>query len=619
MGLILLVPLVPGVMGGEREMARSRPVDPHSFAPPGGPRVERIDLELAVDFDAKTLGGTATLGINRDDPKAGDRLILDTRDLAVSGVEALDAKNEWSPTRFDLGAADPIRGRPLEIALPEGCRTVRVAYATSPSATALQWVEPAGTAGKSSPFLYSQSQAIHVRSWIPCQDSPGVRVTYSAAITVPEGLTAVMSAEPKGREGDTFKFALDLPIPPYLIALAVGAIETKTLGPRAAVWAEPSVVDAAASEFIDTERMIDAAQARFGPYRWGRYDILVLPPSFPFGGMENARLTFATPTVIAGDRSLVALIAHELAHSWSGNLVTCATWRDFWLNEGFTTYLERRIVEDLYGPDVAAMEWMLGRADLEEELAKFDERDQILAIDLKGRDPDAGMTRVPYEKGALFLRRLEDLFGRETFDAFLKGYFDEFAFKSLTTEEFEVYAKEKLFAAAPEEASKVDLAAWLHGPGLPPDAPKFRSGKFDAVAAATRGWVDGETAAKEIPFSSWSTLERVHFVQGLPEGLKPERLAELDQAFGLTGIGNAEVAVAWLSRAIRAGYEPAQGRVRSFLTTIGRRKYLMPLYEALSSTPEGKGRARAIYREARPGYHAIARESLDALLGEPGA
>jgi leukotriene-A4 hydrolase len=615
-----------GAMGEDRGPAGASRRDLHSYGNPDQVRVRAIDLDLRVDFDRKVLDGEAVLTVEREAAGRGRaRLVLDTRDLTVRSVAA-GSGSEMAEAPFTLGKADPILGAPLSVELPEGASRVRVSYTTAPGASALQWVAPAGTAGGKKPFLFTQSQAIHARSWVPCQDSPGVRVTYAATIRVPEGLVAVMAADRKeegqaegdeGRRTRSYRFEMPQPIPSYLIALAVGDLEFKSLGRRTGVWAEPAVVGKAAYEFADTEAMVEVAEKRFGPYRWGRYDILVLPPSFPFGGMENPKLTFATPTVLAGDRSLVALVAHELAHSWSGNLVTNATWRDFWLNEGFTTYIERRIVEDLYGPDRAAMERALGLADLRDELSKLGPGDEVLHVDLKGRDPDEGMTRIPYEKGALFLTLLEQTFGRERFDPFLKGYFDRFAFKSITTADFEDYLRTHLFQTKPGQADPIDLHLWLHGAGLPPDAPRPRAERFDEVDRQARRWLDGAVATKDLPAKEWSTFEWLRFLQDLPHGLGAKRMVELDEAFGLTRRGNTEIAAQWLQMAIRNGYRPADARLEEFLTTIGRRKFLVPLYTELAKTPEGKARARAIYAKARPSYHPIAVESIDKLLGRP--
>lgn len=585
-------------------------VDLHSFATSKQAAVTHISLDLTVDFDAKTLRGTATLKIQRPESDKYYPLVLDTRDLTIEHVYAA-TKTGRRALQYRLGRPDPILGTSLSIEDGPG-DVVEVVYHTSPKSSALQWVDAPRTAGRTRPFLFSQSQAIHARSWIPCQDSPGVRVTYDAKIRVPSGLTAVMAADRVSQKGDETTFKMDQPIPSYLIALAVGDLVYKPLGKRTGVWAEPSVITKAANEFADTEKMVEAAEKRFGPYRWGRYDMLVLPPSFPFGGMENPKLTFLTPTVIAGDKSLVALIAHELAHSWSGNLVTNATWRDFWLNEGFTTYIERRIVEDLYGKDRATMEAVLGKQELRAEIAKFDAKDEILHIDLKGRDPDEGMTRVPYEKGALFLATLENAVGRDKLDAFLKGYFDHFAFKSLTTADFEQYLRAQLF---PKGRDPIDLGAWLHEPGIPADAPEPKSERFAALDVQAAKWSAGAISSTDLKAKDWDTLEWLHFLRAVPAKLSIEKLTELDNAYDLTDRGNAEIAQLWLVIAIRNGYKAADARLEEFLTTIGRRKFLMPLYAELAKTPAGKIRALAFYKKARPFYHPISVDSVDKLLG----
>jgi aminopeptidase N len=547
--------------------------DIHSFGNPGESRVRHVEMDLAVDFENKKLRGAAALALE----PAGRRLILDTRNLTIQRVNG-------SASAFRLGEAVKHLGAPLEIELAAGTRSVLIEYETSPEASALQWLQPAQTAGKRHPFLFTQSQAIHARSWIPLQDSPGARVTYSARIQAPAPLTALMSAA-RVREGH---FHLPQPVPPYLIALAVGDLKFHPVSGRCGVWAEPVTLAKAAREFEDVEKMVAAAERLFGPYRWGRYDILVLPPSFPFGGMENPRLTFATPTVIAGDKSLVALVSHELAHSWSGNLVTNAAWRDFWLNEGFTTYIERRIQEEIYGRRRSEMEFAVEVGELETEIKGLPPGDQKLLIDLAGRDPDDGATLVPYVKGALMLRALEEKHGRERFDRFIRGYFDKFAFQSITTEQF----LEELERAFPGE----DLSRWLNEPGLPPDAPKIR---YDF---------------EEAPSRRWATQEWLHWLRSMPENTAAARLAEIDRTLDLTNSGNAEILTAWLLLAIRAGYEPAMPRLEQFLVEVGRRKFVKPLFEALVKTPAGRARAEAIYRKARPGYHPITQSAVDGIL-----
>ncbi len=443
--------------------------DVHSYGKPDQVRVTEVVLDLTVSFEQKTLAGTAELGLVVTDPAAP--LILDTRDLDIQEIETSPDGDTYAVAEWTVGDTDPILGAPLTIPLPEGTRRVRITYASRPEASGLQWLTPEQTAGKTAPFLFSQNQSIHARSWIPIQDSPGVRISYSATIHAPVELEALMSAERTGGANGIFQFSMDTPIPPYLIALAVGDLEFREVGRRTGVWAEPPLVDAAAREFEDMEQMVYAVEGLYGPYRWGRYDLLILPPSFPFGGMENPRLTFATPTILAGDKSLVGLVSHELAHSWSGNLVTNATWRDFWLNEGFTTYIENRIQEDVYGAELATMERALELRDLKQEMKDMPAADQLLYIDLAGRDPDTAVTGIPYTKGALLLRRMEEVFGRETFDAYLRRYFDEFAFQSITTDTMLVYLKRELFAAHPKEAAQIAIDEWVYEPGLPANRP----------------------------------------------------------------------------------------------------------------------------------------------------
>jgi aminopeptidase N len=580
--------------------------------------VRHVELDLDVRFERKILEGSATLHLERVRPEAAT-LRLDTRALEIRSAETATGDGPCSPAKFELGPADPILGSALSVSLPPGADRVRLSYATRPGASGLQWLEPAQTAGKRHPFLFSQSQAIHARSWVPIQDTPSVRLTFSATVRTPPELLAVMGAagNSTGSRGGTYRFQMPQRIPAYLMAIAAGDIGFAPLGARSGVYAEPSVVAAAAAEFADTEKMMSAAERLYGPYRWDRYDILVLPPSFPFGGMENPRLTFATPTVLAGDKSLVSLIAHELAHSWSGNLVTNATWSDFWLNEGFTTYIERRIVEQVYGPETAGMEAVLGRQDLEDELVRLEDRDEILHIDLSGRDPDEGATRLPYEKGALFLRSLEELFGRARFDEFLRGYFDHFAFQSITTAEFVAYLREHLFAGDSDKSASVALEEWIERPGLPAAAPRPTSEALRRVSGAAQQWAGGHTRPGLEGFPAWTTHERLQFLRQLPSPLAAERLAALDEAFGLTSSRNAEIASQWLLMSLRGDYGAADARLEEFLVAIGRRKFIKPLYEELVKTDGGRARALAIYKKARPGYHPIGVDTVDRIVGWP--
>lgn len=591
--------------------------DIHSYSEPQKIRVKHLALDGEVLFDRKMLRGVVALTIERS-PNAGSApLVLDTRDLAIEKVELSSDGDTFIPGVFELGATDKILGAALRIPVSAATRKVRVWYSTSPAASGLQWLEPEQTAGRKHPFLFSQSQAIHARSWIPLQDTPAVRFTYEAHIRTPKSLRALMSADndPNAPRNGDYHFRMALPIPSYLMALAVGDLEFRAISPRSGVYAEPPLIEAAAREFEDTEKMIEAAESLYGPYRWGRYDILVLPPSFPFGGMENPKLTFATPTILAGDKSLVSLVSHELAHSWSGNLVTNATWSDFWLNEGFTTYIEMRIQERIYGRARAEMEAVLGKQTLEKELKELPPGDQILHIDLTGRDPDDGATDVPYVKGMLFLRTLEESFGRARFDAFLRDYFDHFAFQSITTSQFLDYLHRHLLDPEPAVSARIPVDEWIYKPGLPAGAAEPRSNAFEKVREDAEAWYAGKLHLTAIRSSGWTTQEWLQFLRYFEEHpLEPHRMQELDSRFRFTRSRNAEIAAEWLLLSVRYGYRAADARLEEFLVQVGRRKFLKPLYEELLKTPDGAARARAIFAKARPGYHPITAASVAAWL-----
>jgi len=584
--------------------------DEHSFAEPDKILVKHVDLDLRVDFDRKQLRGHATLRLQRKE--AGAPLVLDTRKLHVERCEASRDGQKFQTVQYAFGKEDPILGTPLTIHLSAEATSVRVYYHTDPEASALQWLRPQQTYSKRHSFLFTQSQAIHARSWIPLQDTPGVRITYSATIRVHDRLEAVMSAaREEPQEQDVFHFTMQQPIPSYLIALAVGRLQFAPTGKRTGVWAEVGRLGPAAKEFEDMELMLEAVETLYGPYRWGRYDVLVLPSSAPYGGMENPRMTFASPTVLAGDKSLVSLIAHEMAHSWSGNLVTNATWRDFWLNEGFTVYLERRILEKVYGPARAAMEAQVARGELEKSMRTMKPREQVLHIDLTGMDPDDNVTDIPYEKGYLFLLHLEKLAGRERFDAFLKGWFEKHAFQSVTTAEFVAYLKANLLDPDPKLASAFPLQEWINQPGMPKGIPAIVSEKLSRAEAEAKAFVAGKKAG-ELSVKGWVTQEWLYFLRALPAGIRVERLKELDEAFHLTVSGNSEIVCQWLEMAIHSKYEAAYPRLEEFLFQQGRRKYIKPLFEALVKAD--KERARAIYAKVKPRYHPITAATVEELL-----
>ena len=595
-------------------LATADAVDPHSYARPLEARVTHVALDLRFDFAAKSVGGTATLDIDRrPDARA---IVLDSDGYQVSAVT--DAAT-GAPLAFAYGADDPALGRPLTIQLAPGTRKLRIAYSAR-NADALQWLDPSQTAGKQKPFLLSQGQAILNRSWIPTQDSPGIRQTWEAKVTVPAGLTAVMSGlksdEVVASTGgtQTFQFRMDRPVAPYLIAIAIGDLKFQPLGSRTGVWAEPSTLPAAARELEDTEKMVEEAEKLFGPYRWGRYDMIVLPPSFPFGGMENPTLTFLTPTFIAGDKSLVSLIAHELAHSWSGNLATNATWADFWLNEGTTTYATTRIVEEVYGARVARQQIALGIDSLDGELKALPAADTRLAIDLKGRNPDDGLTEIAYEKGAAFLRVIENAVGRERFDPFLRKWFNDNAFRPVTSAMFLAAVRRDLVSGDAALEQKLQLDRWVYQPGIPTNAVPADPQAFAEVDAAVAAHAGGTLPTNA--WARWTTDERLRYLNRLPRTQSAASLAALDRAFGLNAIGNNELRFAWLSLAVANRYDPAVPSLQAFLASNGRRKFVRPLFLALHKDERwGRPIALRTYPRARPIYHPLVTGELDKLPG----
>lgn len=576
--------------------------------------ISHMALDFDVLFEDKVLDGTVILDLDYADENAR-RLVLDTNDLLIKSVEAR-AGDVWTPAVINLGPDDPVMGSRLEIALPDGADEVRIAYRTSPGAAGLQWLSPEQTAGKEHPFVYSQNQAINARSMVPLQDTPAVRFTYTATVRTPADLIAIMSAaqDPDGVRDGEYHFEMPQPIPSYLIALAVGDLEFQPISDKIGVYSENYILSDAAREFEDAPRMVEINEALYGPYRWDRYDMLVLPPSFPIGGMENPRLTFLTATVIAGDKSLTNVVAHELAHSWSGNLVTNSTWRDAWLNEGVTSYVENRVIEALYGEERAVMERALDLEALKRDIAEA-ERPELTQLKMPAdlENPDDAFSQVAYVKGAFFLKFLENRYGREAFDAFLRSYFNHFAFKPTATEDFLAFLSESLAAEQPDVVSAAELHEWLYEPGLPATAETPVSDAFEKVSKTQASWLAGSIAAAAIDTSAWSTHEWLHFINSLPSETTVDQLAALDAAFDLSASRNAEIAYAWYMKAINAGYEPAFPEIRSFLKRVGRGKFIFRLYGALVDSGR-KVWALDVYKEARPGYHPISQRRIDEIL-----
>ncbi len=575
-------------------------LDVHSYADFSKAYTTHLFLDLTADFDKKILSGIAAHTIQNN--KANE-IIFDTKELTILKVVTNDKGEE---VEFSLGEEDEFKGTPLKVAITPNTTRVEIHYSTSPHSEAVQWLSPQQTADKTDPFLFTQGEAILTRSWIPTQDSPGNKITYSARIKVPDSLTAVMSANTTVSKNGLFEFEMKQPIPSYLIALAIGKLEYKSLGKRSGVYAEPSMMQACYNEFEELEAMIDAAENLYGPYAWEQYDVIVLPPSFPFGGMENPRLTFATPTIIAGDKSLTSLIAHELAHSWSGNLATNATWDDFWLNEGFTVYFERRIAEALYGRDYSEMLALLGFQDLTHTLADLPAEDTRLKLDLEGRSPDDGMSDIAYEKGYFMLRMIEETVGRDKFDSFLKTYFEQFKFKNLTTEVFLDYIHAELPAT-----QNMNLKDWIYKPGLPENCPVVVSNKFEKVDEVRISYTYVINPAVT---NDWTTHEWLHFLRGIDTSWTLENYAKADELFSFTTSTNSEIAAVWFEKSIRASYQQAYEALEAFLIKVGRRKFLTPLYRAMIESGK-KNMAKKIYQKARPNYHFVSTNTMDALMG----
>jgi len=592
-------------------------VDIHSYAKPLEARVTHVALDLNVDFDTRRIGGTATLDI---EAKPGAKeIILDDKGLEIEAI----TDEAGQPLPYKVGANDEHLGAPLSIQMGDK-RKIVITYKSAPDAGALQWLTAEQTAGKEQPFLLSQGQSIENRTWIPTQDSPGIRQTWEAWISVPTGLTAVMSAQ-KGKKADlsppppnraSFYFNMDKPVAPYLIAIAVGELEFRELGPRTGVWAEPVMLDKAAAELADTEKMVSAAEALYGPYQWGRYDMLVLPPSFPFGGMENPTLTFLTPTFIAGDKSLTSLIAHELAHSWSGNLATNATWADFWLNEGMTTYAERRIVERVYGSEVAEQQTSLGLDAMNkavEEHGGPSGADTRLHLDLKGRNPDEGVSDIAYEKGAAFLRTIETVVGRQRFDEWLKGWFSRHQFQPVTTSIFLADIRQHLIKGDNALETNLQLEKWINDPGIPSNIAPADPHIFAAVDVAVAGFRTGKLPDLGT-WNGWTTDQRLRFLNRIDRKQPSDRLAALDRAFALSRAGNNELRFAFLTLAVNNRFDPAVPALEEFLTMQGRRKFVRPLITALAEDSQwGRPIAQRIYAKARPSYHPVTTRDLDKL------
>ena len=600
--------------------------DAYSFAKPLEARVSHVSLDLDLDFDKKAVSGKAVLDVIA---KPGvDTVILDTDGLEIASVtDAAGKPLQWELGEAIEGGEDELHGAPLTVKIgaseTDEPRQIIVTYSAR-DADALQWLDPEQTAGGKHPYLLSQGQPTLNRSWIPTQDSPGIRQTWDARITAPAPLTVVMSGLSGGEPEElddgrrAFTYSMDKPVAPYLIAIAAGDIVFRELGPRTGVWSEPAMIEAAAKETEDTEAMVEAAEKLYGPYRWGRYDMIVLPPAFPYGGMENPTLTFLTPTFIAGDKSLTGLVAHELAHSWSGNLVTNANWTDSWLNEGVTSYFENRIVEEIYGEKRAVQEALLDFAAIEETLAEVGADAPGTALHQPIGTESAG-SAIVYNKGAAFLRTLEHAVGREKFDAWLRSWFDRHAFQPATSAMFLADLRENLVKGDKELEQKLMLEEWIYQPGLPGNVYRPDATAFAEIDAAVKSYADARTIPAAATYNGWTSAERQRFLDNIPKTLTAADLASLDSALGLSKTGNNEELFLWLELALQNRYEPAVPQADAFLSRVGRTKFVRPLFEVLMEQGSwGEPIARRIYAKTRPSYHAVTRGAVDKVVGVSG-
>lgn len=608
--------------------------DDHSYSNVNEVSTKHLHLDLDVNFKNKTIYGVARHDLGKHSAK---QVIFDIKHLQIQKITSGSKENE-KEIEFVIGTwdKDSILGQPLVVLLKKPEQYINIYYQTSSRTEALDWLEPIQTEGKIHPMLYTQGQPILTRTWIPLQDSPINRFTYSADVKVPKELMAVMSAEnPTTRNNSgNYHFEMKQRIPSYLIALSVGNISYQSISSNCGVYAEPELLQTASKEFEDLPKMIEVAEKLYGPYRWGKYDLLVLPYSFPYGGMENPCLTFVNPTVISGDKSLVSVVAHELAHSWSGNLVTNRTWNDFWLNEGFTVYFEHRIMEELEGEEYANMLALIEFAELEKEILQFKKENRLpdthLKLDLKNRNPGDGLTQVAYIKGAFFLKTIEEKVGREKMDQFLTKYFNDFAFQTVSTEKFVEYLKANLLIP---NSINFDTDEWIYNSGIPKNCLKVESEKFSHMQKLAKEFGEGvdifepivtyesipnswrkKRVTTQIKRSDFSTQEWIEFIRSLPKKMDPENLALADAYMNFTNWGNAEVMTEWYLVAIRNDYKPAFSAMEQFISKVGRRKYLLPIYGELIKTAQNKDFAISIFESAQVNYHYVSKSSIETLL-----
>ncbi|XP_017773520.1 PREDICTED: leukotriene A-4 hydrolase isoform X2 [Nicrophorus vespilloides] len=592
--------------GGTR-MARFSPIDPSSFSRPDLAVVTNIKLSLKVHFDQKIFSGNCDLTVKKLHENVNE-VVLDVKDLDIESIYETETN-----TKCKYTLSQPVGEFGSELAIEIPPKEVNnyiftINYKTRPHASGLQWLEPEQTAGKKHPYVFSQFQAIHARSFLPCQDTPYVKTKYEALINAPTDLSVVMSAirdATKPMIGyNLHHFKQDVPIQSYLIAIAIGALESRKIGPRSTVWAEKEFIEMAANEFANTEKQLKTAEDICGPYVWGIYDLLVLPPSFPFGGMENPCLTFVTPTLLAGDRSLANVVAHEIAHSWTGNLVTNANFEHFWLNEGFTVFIERKILGRLESPQVQDFDAYGGTVELKEAINELGDSNPLtcLVVNLTGVHPDDAFSTVPYEKGQTFLRYLETIVeGPAVFEPFLRKYFDTYKYRSLTTDEFKAFFIE-YFSSTPE-IKNIEWNKWLHTPGMPPVIPDYDKTLLKTIDEMKQRWLNWDEKSGPVPFSGdeITSIQKIQLLQDIfesePQPIK--KLEVLEEKFKFTEVQNAEIKFRWLRIGIKAKWEKIVDPALNWVNEVGRMKYCRPLYRDFYNWEEMRAKAIQNFQDNR--------------------
>ncbi|KUM64460.1 hypothetical protein ACN42_g2662 [Penicillium freii] len=568
------------------------PRDPNTVSNYNNWRSTHVTANFDILFDQKKLVGNVVHQFKSITDGESKEIILDTSHLDIGVVKVDGQPSKWE----FLPSLEPY-GVPLKISLDNpvklnGTVEVDIEVKTTDKCTALQWLTPAQTSNKKHPYMFSQCQAIHARSIFPCQDTPDVKATFDFNITSPlpamtSGLPIRKSSMESKPDHQLYRFHQSVPIPSYLFAIASGDVAEAPIGPRSVVATSPDKLEECKWELeADTENFITTIEKIVYPYAWGEYNVLILPPSFPYGGMENPIFTFATPSIISKDRENIDVIAHELAHSWSGNLVTNASWEHFWLNEGWTVYLERRILAAIHGEAYRHFSAIIGWKSLTDAVEHFGDDHEFtkLIVDLKGKDPDDAFSSIPYEKGFNFLFYLENLVGKSKFDKFIPHYFTTFKRKSLDSYEFKALILD--FFKSDAEASKlldeVDWDKWFYAPGLPPK-PSFDTSMVDVVYELSKKWQSLPHSSFEPHISDIQSLTANQLVVFLEQmlvletPLSPKISKLMGDVYGLAKSENIEVSNLYCQVGMKAGDDSVIEPTTELLGRIGRMKFVRPL------------------------------------------